>query len=52
MEIVAHEGDAGQLRRGGERSQQQVAQAGVVVERDGAGTQLVGEELNLVAGRA
>ena len=52
MEIVAHEGDAGQLGRGGERAEQQVPEPGIVVERDGAGAQLVGQELDLVAGRA
>jgi hypothetical protein len=52
MQIGTYEGDAGDLRRGGERAQQQVAQASVVVERDGALAQLAGQELDLVAGRA
>ena len=52
MEIVAHEDDAGQLGRGGERAEQQVAEAGIVVERDDASAQPVGQELDLIAGRA
>ena len=51
VQVVAHEGDAGDLRQAGERAEQEPAQRFVVVERDAAVGQQLGDVLDPVAGR-